>query len=309
MKKNVIITGATGFVGKHLLKFLDPSKYRFTLITRNPDKLSSDLQNLSVVYGDLNDVESLKKAFHDQDILINLAAEVRNQELLEQTNVNGTNNLIEAIRSSTIKRVIHLSSVGVVGKVYSSQQLLVKENELPTPQNKYEQTKLKSEELLLDQSESHFELVVLRPTNVFGEMHPFNALNNLFNHIQSGKMMIYTRKAQVNYLYVGDLCQSILWFLEHDGQTGVFQVGNPMGLLELYEKIENKLKVKGKKIAIPGFLVKFAELIGIRKLRTISNQIAYDDSKLKKLIGDYQFGVDTGLDLTIDYFRKKGLLK
>ncbi len=309
MKKNVIITGATGFVGKHLLQFLDPVKYRYTLLTRNPDKLPSDLSECAIVYGDLNDLESLKQAFGDQDILINLAAEVRNQELLEQTNVNGTNNLIEAIKASTIKRVIHLSSVGVVGKVYSPNQWVVSENEIPTPQNKYEQTKLKSEELFLDQSNEQFELVVLRPTNVFGEMHPFNALNNLFNHIQSGKTLVFTKKAQVNYVYVGDLCQSIQWFLENEGHPGVFQVGNSMSLRDLYETIEKKLGVKGKKLQIPNFVITFAELIGIHKLRAVSNCIVYDDSKLKKLMGNYQFGLDKGLDLTIDYFRKKGLLK
>ncbi|TSJ45676.1 NAD-dependent epimerase/dehydratase family protein [Fluviicola chungangensis] len=309
MKKNVIITGATGFVGKHLLTFLDPTKYQYTLLTRNPDKLSANPEGFSVVCGDLNDPESLKKAFRDQDILINLAAEVRNQELLEQTNINGTQHLIEAIRSSGIKRVIHLSSVGVVGKGYSSEPLRVNENELPTPQNRYEQTKLRSEELLLEVHKMQVELVVLRPTNVFGEMHPFNALNNLLNHIQSGKTMVYTKQAQVNYLYVGDLCQSIRWFLENEGHPGVFQVGNSIRLIEFYEKIEQKLKVKGKKWAIPYFLIRCVELIGIHKLRAISNRVIYDDSKLKKLMGDYQFGIDEGLDLTIDYFRKKGMLK
>lgn len=309
MKQNVIITGATGFVGKHLLTFLDPTKYRYTLLTRNPDKLSVRPEGFSVVCGDLNDPESLKNAFRDQDILINLAAEVRNQELLEQTNINGTLHLIEAVRSSGIKRVIHLSSVGVVGKGYSSEPLRVNENERPTPQNKYEQTKLKSEELLLEAHHTYFELVVLRPTNVFGEMHPFNALNNLFNHIRSGKTMVYTNQAEVNYLYVGDLCQSIRWFLDNEGHPGVFQVGNSIRLIEFYEKIEHKLQVKGKKWAVPYFLVKCAELIGIHKLRAISNRIIYDDSKLKKLMGDYQFGIDEGLDLTIDYFRKKGMLK
>lgn len=308
MKKKVIITGATGFVGKHLMKFLDTEKYDLTLLTRNPDKLSNKPEGCHVIFGDLNDPESLKNAFRDHEILINLAAEVRNQDLLEKTNIDGTNNLVKAIKDTKIRKVIHLSSVGVVGKGYSSVPLTVNETEIPTPQNKYERTKLRSEEILLEQK-ADFDLVVLRPTNVFGEMHPFNALNNLFNHVQSNKRMIYTKGAQVNYLYVGDLCKVISWFLENEGHSGVYQVGNSIPLAELYDQIEKKLNVSGKRLVLPDFLVKFAELAGIHKLHAVSNQVVYDDSSLKKLIGSYHFGIDKGLDLTIDYFRKKGLLK
>ena len=308
MKKKVIITGATGFVGKHLMNFLNLTNYEYTLLTRNPDKLAGEFQRFSIVFGDLNDLDSLKNAFSGHDILINLAAEVRNQDLLEQTNIAGTNNLVEALKSTEIKKVIHLSSVGVVGKVFSAKPFVVSESELPTPQNKYEETKLKSEEILLAQKES-FELVVLRPTNVFGEMHPFNALNNLFNHVQTGKTMVYTRQAIVNYLYVGDLCKVITWFLEHEGHPGVYQVGNGMPLVEFYDQIEKKLNVRGKRLVFPNSPVKCLEFMGIRRLRAISNQVVYDDSKLKNLIGWYHFGIDKGLDLTIDYFRKKGLLK
>lgn len=309
MKKKVIITGATGFVGKHLLNFLDTTSNQFTLLTRSREKLSGVSDAFSVVYGDLNDPDSLKKAFEGQDILINLAAEVRNQDLLEQTNVIGTNHLIEAVKSSSIRKVIHLSSVGVVGKAYSLNLLSVNESESPTPQNKYEVTKLKSEQNLTKELGHGFELVVLRPTNVFGEMHPFNALNNLFNYIQAGKKMIYMNGAQVNYVYVGDLCQAINWFLEHEGHTGIFNVGGSMPLEDLYGLIEQKLNVRGKRVKIPVFLVKWAERMGIRKLRSVSNRVIYDDSALMTKIGEYDFGIDKGLNLTINYFRKKGLLK
>lgn len=309
MKKNVIITGVSGFVGKHLVKYLDSSQFDFTFMTRNPDKLSGLSNEFSIVFGDLNDQDSLRKAFAGQDILINLAAEVRNQDLLEQTNVIGTTNLVEALKSSQIRKVIHLSSVGVVGKAFSLKPMVVTESELPTPQNKYEVTKLKSEQALLKGLGTDFELVILRPTNIFGEMHPFNALNNLFGYIQSGKKMIYTKQAQVNYVYVGDLCQAIIWFLKHEGHPGLFNVGNSMLLADFYKLIEEKLNVRGKKNRIPGFLLKLAELIGVRKLRAVSNAVVYDDSALKRKIGEYDFGTDKGLTLTINYFRKKGLLK
>ncbi|MDF3028638.1 MAG: UDP-glucose 4-epimerase [Fluviicola sp.] len=309
MKKRVIITGATGFVGKNLLRFLDTAHYDITLMSRDLTKLNENLFGFSVVYGDLNDKNSLKKAFEQQDILINLAAEVRNQEKLDQTNVQGTNNLIEAVKYSGISKIIHLSSVGVVGKSYSPVSYLVDELERPTPQNLYEQTKLKSEEALFNQNNGAYQLVVLRPTNVFGEMHPFNALNNLMTKIQHQKTLLGTKEAKVNYLYVGDLCQVITFFLTNDSSNGVFHVGDSMNLIEFYRLIAKKLGVKLHCYYLPNFLRDFLDIIKITKLRVVTNQIIYTDLKLKNEIGNYEFGVDKGLDLTIDYFRKNNLLK
>lgn len=308
MKKKVIITGATGFVGKNLLPFLDRDKYDFTLMTRDLSKLPESIPGFSIVRGDLNDPDSLKKAFAQHDILINLAAEVRASEKLGQTNIQGTHHLVEAVKDAGISKIVHLSSVGVVGKSYSPEDYSVDESEKPAPHNLYEQTKLKSEEILLE-DHGNCQLVILRPTNVFGEMHPFNALHNLMARIGEGKTVVGSKGAKVNYLYVGDLCQAIVFFLENENAAGTFTVGDSMNLTDFYHLIAKKLQVKAHYYRIPNWLCNMLETLGITKLRVVTNQVIYDDSRLKNEMGAYQFGVDKGLDLTIDYFRKNGLLK
>ena len=87
-KQKIIITGASGFIGIDLLKFLDLSLYEVTVITRKKQKLEGKFDpSVKVVEADLMDINSLIEAFENQEVLINLAAEVRNHDLLEKTNV------------------------------------------------------------------------------------------------------------------------------------------------------------------------------------------------------------------------------
>lgn len=309
-KLRIVITGASGFVGKDLLRFLDEELYEITVISRDKKKLENKFsKSVQVVEADLLNVTSLKSAFENKDVLINLAAEVRNHDMLEKTNVQGTKNCIEALQNSAIKKVIHLSSVGVVGKPYSDNLRIIDENCDTTPQNEYERTKLISEELFVKSAESNlFDLLVLRPTNVFGEKHPFNALLNLMQTLQKESILVFTNEAKVNYVYVSDLSQVIVSSLEKKIENGIYNVGNAMDLKDFYSIIAEALELKARIIKVPSFLVKFVSKLGISKLQSISNQTVYSDEKLKKFIS-YSFGVEKGINNTVKYYKQQGLLK
>lgn len=306
--KRILITGATGFVGKHLIEMIDSTAHQVVLLTRDPKKLEQVSDRFEIVQGDLNDLDSLKKACAHVDVLINLAAEVRDNDLLEKTNVQGTRNLIEAIQTSGIGRVIHLSSVGVVGKGFSAVPYSVTESEFPTPQNEYERTKLLSEQLLLEHAKGQYSITVLRPTNVFGEFHPFQALLNLMQRMQQSPKCPYVSGAMVNYVYVKDLCAAILHFLDHPGKETIYQVGSAMSLSDFYTVMAASLNSSTKTVRIPSWLQSLLTLIGIKKLRSLANKTVYDDSKLLQEIGHYPFGLKQGLERTVSYYRNQKLL-
>lgn len=308
-KLKIVLTGASGFVGQHLLEEMNVNDYVLTIITRNPDKKMRVKPNgVRIVQADLLDLDSLKSAFEGQDILINLAAEVRNAELLDATNIQGTHNLIEAISTSGIKRVIHLSSVGIVGATYSASPISVDENYPTNPGNAYEKTKLISENLFLEAAEKGvFELNVLRPTNVFGPYHPFNALLNLMQHVQAKKLCIYGEQAQVNYIYVKDLTAVIRYLVEHPCEQKILNVGSPLELKTFYKTLVSKLGCVHKDKRIPRLFFTLAGLMGIHKLRTVSNRVQYDDNKLKSFF-TYPYGIEKGLEETITHYRGQGLL-
>lgn len=309
-KQKIVVTGASGFVGKDFVKMLNLHHYEISVITRKKEKLLNLFDDsVKIVEADLMDVNSLNSAFEGQDVLINLAAEVRNHDLLEKTNVLGTKNCLEAIKHAGIKKVIHLSSVGVVGKPYSNIAIKIIEDVEPTPQNEYERTKNISEQLFVEEAKiSSFELVVLRPTNVFGEHHPFNALLNLMQTIENGKPLIYTNGAMVNYVYVSDVSASIVSALENKTKGGIYNVGYAMGLNDFYSMIMKAMNKKTRRIKVPSILTSFADKLGIKKLQSISNKLEYSDERLKENF-TYPVGIEKGIENTVEYYKKQGVLK
>jgi dihydroflavonol-4-reductase len=310
VKTKILITGASGFIGKDLLKQFDLTSYDVTVITRDQSKFDAQFSNsVRILEADLLELDSLITAFDKQDILVNLAAEVRNTNLLEATNVQGTKNIIQAIQKTTISKVIHLSSVGVVGKGYSHSPLLVDEKTSASPASEYERTKWVSEQLFLEAAaKGDFELAVLRPTNVFGENHPFNALLNLMRKIVSGSPLFYVDGAMVNYVYVADLNSFLLHLIHTNRFDGIYSVGKSMPLIDFYKMVGKELDVKTKIIKIPAFLIATVKKIGMKKLQPISNKVSYSDKKLEEIFR-YTFGLEKGIAKTVDYFKKRELLQ
>jgi len=310
VKTKIVITGASGFIGKDLLKQLDVNAFDVTIVTRNKDKFNGHfIKSITIVEADLLTLHSLVAAFNQQDILVNLAAEVRNSDLLEATNVQGTKNIIQAIHQTSVSKVIHLSSVGVVGKGYSQLPLLVDENTIASPANEYERTKWVSEQLFLEAAANgDFELAVLRPTNVFGENHPFNALLNLLGKIVSKKPLFYSSGAMVNYVYVSDLNAFIVHLIKTNHFKGIYNVGKSIQLDAFYQLLMNELAIKTRIIKVPTILIKLAKFLRIKKLQPISNKVSYVDQKLEDTF-HYTFGLEKGIKKTVDHFKKRELLQ
>jgi nucleoside-diphosphate-sugar epimerase len=247
---------------------------------------------------------SLKQAVSGVSILINLAAEVRNQDKLEAINVGGTRNLLTAIQEEpALKTIIHLSSVGVVGMNFSLDSLVVDEGFSPAPKNEYERTKLISEQLFVDYlKQSSLCWSILRPTNVFGPNHPFDALLNLMKYIQQGKKVIMTSSAQVNYVYVDDLTACIINQVNTPGNA-VINVGSSMKLKAFVGCIARELTVPAKIVGIPKMVVGLCRALKIRKLDSVSNEVIYSDKLLRSFF-KYPVGIEEGIKRTVLYYKK-----
>ncbi|MFO0355602.1 MAG: NAD-dependent epimerase/dehydratase family protein [Sphingobacteriaceae bacterium] len=299
--KQIVITGATGFIGQHLLEDLLPLNYRITIITRDPNKsvrVKSD--KIKVIKADLNDEGSLVKAFEGADVVVNLAAELRQLDVIEKTNVQGTHYLVNALKMNNVKQCIHLSSVGVVGMQYSMKPVEVTENSECDPKNDYERTKLASEQILKNAvKDSDCNLSILRPTNVFGEHHPKKALFQLFSKLKSSSFFVTTNAAVVNYVYVKDVTAVIINAIQNPVNNGIYNIGESMSMKEFVLTFSKIIGKKTNVIVLPKFLFGFLNLFGVSKLKALSNAVSYSDKKLKVLIA-YPFGIEKGLKRTFE---------
>jgi len=306
--KHILITGATGFIGQHLLEDLLNLNYKISIITRDPAKaMRVHSEKIQVLKADLNDVNSLTAAFKGVDCLVNIAAEVRNEKQMAVTNIQGTHNLVEAALANNIQRIIHISSVGVVGMQYSLSAVVVNEDQLCLPKNEYERSKLESEHIWRKAAiDNNLNLAILRPTNVFGEHYAKKVLLNLFTKLKSNSFFVCSKHAVANFVYVKDVTGAIVQLIHQNEQNGVFNVGESIPLITFVQYMAQSLGKNIKVIYLPKFVFSILNLFGIPQIRPLSNAVSYSDSKLKGIM-QYPKGVQQGLKNTWEYYRSTTL--
>ncbi|MEA2008799.1 MAG: NAD(P)H-binding protein [Chloroflexota bacterium] len=114
--KKILITGATGFVGKVLTRYLTEAGYEVRALIR-PSRQSPNFPvgvPVDVAVADLNDPRGLRSALVDVDVVYHLASEERHggEANLLRTDIQGTQTLIEAAQDAKIERLFYLSHLG-----------------------------------------------------------------------------------------------------------------------------------------------------------------------------------------------------
>ena len=176
--QNVLVTGGAGFIGSHIVDKLIEDGYKVTVIdnlhtgslanidrhTNNPD--------LSFINGDIRDIDLVKKALKDVDVVFHEAAlasvtlSVKDPILTNQINVEGTLNMLKASCDQNVKRFVYASSAAVYGKTESPCK---KEDDSLNPTSPYGVSKLAAEKYVqVFQRLYGIETVCLRYFNVYG---------------------------------------------------------------------------------------------------------------------------------------------
>ena len=164
------MTGATGFIGSHLVEELVSRGYNVTCLVRK----GSDLRWIegltkNLYYGDCGDEKSLNGLSPDFDYVFHAAGltKARREEDFFYANVKGTENLLKAVsgKMSGLKRLVFLSSLAAAGP--SRNGSLVNEDSEPRPVSRYGESKLKGEQLLSGYR-AGIPVTIIRPPAVYG---------------------------------------------------------------------------------------------------------------------------------------------
>jgi len=169
----VLVSGATGFLGGYLAEMLQKKGYRVRALARQTSDLGRlKALGIEIVIGDLSDLASLRKATQDQDLVFHTAGKVSDwgkKEEFFQANLDGTRNIIQACQDSGVERLVHLSSLTVLGLPRDGRW--VDEN-LPyasSPPDYYTQSKIAGEKLVRKLAgNSGLSATVIRPGVIWG---------------------------------------------------------------------------------------------------------------------------------------------
>ncbi len=168
----IIITGATGFIGRNLAEQLHENGIQVIATGRN-EEIGRALTSHGVVFrpADLSSPQALEAAFSPADCVIHCAAKAGDWggfDEFYQTNVLGTRHVIQACRRHGINRLIFIStpSVYIDGR---DRFDILESDPLPARQlTHYAITKLAAEQELLALSDEGFEVIIVRPRAVYG---------------------------------------------------------------------------------------------------------------------------------------------
>jgi predicted dehydrogenase/nucleoside-diphosphate-sugar epimerase len=259
--KHILVTGASGFIGRHMVAALLAEKHHVRGLIRSPSK-QPDLSGsgLEWVVGDLRDRLSLMRALEDVEAVIHLGANVTDDQDSYSVNVEGVRNLIEACESRSVRRVINIST----------QSVKIQQKGL------YASTKAEAEKIL---HRSALQVTTLRVSLVYGAGGT-GLFAKIVNYVKLLPVIPIcgTGEWRSRPIYIDDVVKVILRCLEDNNTVGkTYDVGGPEELTfnDLIQSVAKQLHVKRLKLHIPlplGLLAaKFLALISSKPPITVSN--------------------------------------
>jgi nucleoside-diphosphate-sugar epimerase len=255
--KNILVTGGTGFIGLHFLKNLPSTHYNLYVLTRK--KTEQVEGQVQYIQGDLSNLETLY--LPDIHIIVNIAGNKRDESKMLEVNVGGMHKII-ALAEKHKAKILHISSAGIYGIEQQTVEIIAEETPC-LPNNEYERSKFGAEMILTSWGKKNPDrFVSLRPTNVVGEWDNGRKLLNLFKAIQSGKFFHIDKKAMVNYVYAGQVAETMWALIEKDKfQNEFFNSNSPCTIGEFVDMISEELQHNSPVKQLPGFLKPLLNLV------------------------------------------------
>ena len=251
--RTVAITGATGFVGSHLLRRHLAVGDRVRIFTRQ-DISSSDFAGpVTVFRGDLCEQSDVLRDFLDGvDVLYHCAAELRDISRMFATNIIGTRNLAEAAENN-IGHWVQLSSVAIYGRQPDG---LVYEGTNPNLHDRFATTesKLEAEKLVVNSAHvGGFTYAILRPCKIYGAGMPDDSLRNVVKYIGKGFFFFIGKKgAPANYVHVENVVEALFLCGVHEAaRNHAFNICDAFTVEELVFAIARALGRPPPKLRVP----------------------------------------------------------
>jgi nucleoside-diphosphate-sugar epimerase len=205
---NVFVTGATGFVGAHLVKALLARGDSVTALARRPAlaELQGWGNNVRLLKGDLNDEAVLRQGCAGMDVVYHVAGKIAARDMAEfmATNRDGTANVLEAARDGGARRFLFVSSLAVSGPTEPGQP--IDETRPPAPVTDYGRSKLAAEVLVQAMS---LPWTIVRPPVVYGEWD--RGTLKIFQLAKRGILPVFGDGSQeLSVIHAEDLARGIV---------------------------------------------------------------------------------------------------
>ena len=322
--KKVLVTGADGFIGSHLVELLLKEGYSvkaFCLYNSLGswgwiDNLSNDVKsNIEVFLGDVRDYQSVLQAVKGSEYIFHLASLIaipysyKAPQSYVETNIMGTLNVLNAAKELDIERLIHTSTSETYG---TAQYVPIDEKHPLVGQSPYAATKIAADQLALSYWRSFdTPITVLRPFNTYGPRQSERAvIPTIISQIALGKdkLSLGSISPTRDFNFVEDTCRA---FLEVSKSN--MTIGKTINAASNFE-----ISIAETALLISKIMNKEIEInLDKERLRPSNSEVErlYGDNTLIKKITNWKpnyagkEGFYNGLRITIDWFTSSDNLK
>ncbi len=309
--KSVLVTGADGFIGSHLVEQLLAEGCAVRALSyynsfNNWGWLESlsCLKDIEVVSGDVRDAHLCEEITKGIDVVFHLAALIaipysyRAPDSYIDTNIKGTSNICLAALKNGCEKVIHTSTSEVYG---TAQYVPIDEKHPLQAQSPYSASKIGAESMALSYANSfELSLTIARPFNTYGPRQSARAIiPSIISQIASGKEVIEVGDlAPTRDLnYVKDTCRGFLMLAECDaaiGKTVNIGSGSEISMQNVLDTIKKKMNSSVEFVIDPK---------RVRPKNSEVMRLVCDNSLIKELTGfSSEYGIESGIEQTVKWF-------
>lgn len=261
MPTKVFITGATGFLGTHLVNanLQKGNVVRAFVLPNDPEIKNLQNKNVEIVYGDIRNYEEVKKGLTDDiDIVFHCAAFVSDwgkREIFEQVMINGTENVCRAASEANVSRFVKIST----NDVFGLREDVVMDETFPlTPWNEpYPDTKLIAEEIAWKYyKEKNLPVTMVYPCWIFGPGDK-TFVPHLADAVLKKEMVFMRKNAIVWPTYIENLVDLLMLIAEDKRAIGngyLVHDGEHTTLEEFTNSLAKSINAKEVKMRIPYWL-------------------------------------------------------
>lgn len=315
----VIITGASGFVGKALCKRMVSNGWQVRGTIRSMEQATSFPAGVEVVQIKSIGVDTdWSDALTEVDTVVHLAARVHvmretaSEPLKEfrKTNIEGTARLAQQAAAAGVKRFVFMSTIGVNGDSTASKPYT--EEDDPAPHNMYSVSKREAEDRLAGiGAETGMEIVMVRAPLVYGPGNPGN-FRSLLRIVSKGiPLPLASVGNRKSFIYVGNLVDALVTCASHPAARGIYLVsdGEDVSTPELIRRVAAALGRPARLFPFPPSMMQlFGKLTGKSDaVERLVSSLTIDSSKIRReLEWKPPYTMEQGLKETGEWFIKGG---
>ncbi|HEY1352243.1 MAG TPA: NAD-dependent epimerase/dehydratase family protein [Ktedonobacteraceae bacterium] len=274
----VLVTGATGLLGRHLLKALQQRSVETrALVLPGECAQSLSARGIEVVRGDITDPGTLPEAVRDIEVVFHLAGLMgvwRPLADYRQVNVTGSGHLYRAAQNAGVRRFVHTSSHTVYGLGHG--RFLTENDAVRPDRDPYSLSKAEGEHLIGSlMRQSSVETVILRPGTFFG---PYDRLHfgRMAQKTREGRALLLGKgNNALPFCYVSDIVQGFLLAAFHENAPGnIYNISNdrPLTQREIYNEIADAVGGKRPWLQVPYPPIYYGSILAERVLARLTGQ-------------------------------------